>query len=120
MKKAACVIIRDNNGLVLGVSRKDNHNDFGLVGGKHDDTDPNIEFTAIREAKEETGLDIYNLQLIDNSVWGGYQQHCFVAEYKGRIEYDEPHVVKWLTPEILLDGCFGEYNEMVFKMLGII
>jgi 8-oxo-dGTP pyrophosphatase MutT (NUDIX family) len=119
MKKAVCIIVRNSNGLVLGVSRKDNHKDFGLIGGKHEDADPSVEFTAIREAKEETGLDICNLKLIDSREWGGYLQHCFVAEHRGFINYDEPHVVEWLEPQRLIDGSFGEYNEIVFKLLGI-
>jgi 8-oxo-dGTP pyrophosphatase MutT (NUDIX family) len=122
MKKAVCVIL-EKNGKILGVSRKDNHEDFGLIGGKMDPTDPTPEYAAIRETKEETGLDIYNLKLIDNRDWGGYLQHCFVANFSGRIDYDksvETHQVEWLDPGVIVTGSFGEYNDIVFRKLGLI
>jgi 8-oxo-dGTP pyrophosphatase MutT (NUDIX family) len=124
MKKSACVILtkKDNDGntLILGVSRKDNHSDFGLIGGKTDDTDPSTEFTAIRETKEETGLDICNLNLIDIREYDGYECYCYLAEYRGRINHNEPHVVEWVTPQTLINGSFGEYNRDRFKTLGLI
>lgn len=122
MKKAVCVII-EQEGKILGVSRKDDHNDFGLVGGKVEDSDPDIEFAIIRETKEETGIDIFNLELLDTREWGGYIQNCFKAEHRGYINYDmdkEPHIVKWIDPKDILNGSFGEYNEMIFRKLNII
>ena len=63
--KTAQVVLLNEDGLVLGVSRKTNHNDFGLAGGKMEDIDnDNPMAAAIRETKEETGLDIYDLNLI--------------------------------------------------------
>ena len=38
---------------------------YSFPGGKMDDTDPDIQFTALREAKEEMGI---NPDSID--VWG--------------------------------------------------
>jgi 8-oxo-dGTP pyrophosphatase MutT (NUDIX family) len=124
MKKSACVILtkKDKSGniLVLGVSRKHDHEDFGLIGGKMDDTDPDTEFTAIRETKEETGLDIYNLQLIDTRDYDGYEAYCYTAEYRGRINHNEPHVVKWVNLETLMLGSFGAYNKERFRDLNLI
>jgi 8-oxo-dGTP pyrophosphatase MutT (NUDIX family) len=45
-------------GLILGVSRKDNHSSFSLIGGKAEDCDEDIIATLKRETKEETGLDL--------------------------------------------------------------
>ena len=65
MKKAVSVVLLNDEGLILAVSRKDNHNDFSFIGGKVDDSDnDDIIAAAIRETKEETGLDIYDLKLI--------------------------------------------------------
>jgi hypothetical protein len=48
----AQVVLINEEGLILGVSRKDNHTDFGLVGGKMDPEDNNDPMiTAIRECK---------------------------------------------------------------------
>ena len=35
-KMSACVVLINDDGLILGVSRKNNHEDFGLVGGAMD------------------------------------------------------------------------------------
>lgn len=114
----AQVVLINEEGLVLGVSRKDNHNDFGLPGGKmdpEDDYDPTT--TAIRECKEETGLDISELQLIFAIHKSGNMGYTYLAKYSGEIEHDEPHVVKWVPMQVLINGCFGRYNEMVSESL---
>ena len=62
---SAQVVLINKEGFVLGVSRKTDHNDFGLPGGKMDPEDlENPMNTAIRECKEETGLDITDLKLV--------------------------------------------------------
>lgn len=113
------VVLRNNEGLFLGVSRKDDHTKFGLVGGKVEVTDPNMLMAAIRETKEETGLDIYDLELVYETEWKGRYQQTFIAKWKGYIHTDEPHVVKWVTKDELINGPFGEYNTNLFKQMGI-
>lgn len=56
-----------NDGRILAVSRKTNHSDFGLPGGK---LDPGESFkeALIREVMEETGLTVTALE----PVYGGY------------------------------------------------
>jgi 8-oxo-dGTP pyrophosphatase MutT (NUDIX family) len=120
MKKSVCVVLTNQNGQILGVSRKTDHNDMGLIGGKVDNTDPTPEFAAIRETKEETGLDIHNLRLMDTREYDGFLTHMYVAEYSGEICYDEPHVVEWVDTTTLIAGSFGDYNREIFKLLGII
>lgn len=129
MKKAVCVILKNEENKILGVSRKNNKTLFGLVGGKVDDTDKTIEDAIIRETKEETGLDIFNIVLIDERVYGiseetTYKQHCFTADWRGNIlnrqELEmngETGVVKWLTEEELEKGFFGEYNKSMFDKI---
>jgi len=52
MKYSAQVVLINEEGLVLGVSRKDDHNSMGLPGGKMEDEDMgNIQITATRETK---------------------------------------------------------------------
>ena len=53
---SACVLIQDPyTGLILGVSRKDDPNDFGLPGGKCEPGEDSLT-TALRELREETGV----------------------------------------------------------------
>lgn len=114
----AQVVLINEEGLILGVSRKDNHTDFGLPGGKMDPEDNNNPITtAIRECKEETGLDISDLQLVFAIHKSGNMGHTYLAKYSGEINHNEPHVVKWVPMQVLINGCFGRYNEMVSESL---
>lgn len=121
MKKAAQVVLLNDEGLVLGVSRKDNHSDFGLPGGKMDpeDNDDPVA-TAIREVKEETGFEIYDLKLVFAMHRDGFMGHTFIAKYSGEINHKEPHVVKWVPFQVILEGSFGKYNQMVAESLNSI
>ena len=116
MKESAQVVLINEEGLVLAVSRKDNHEDFGLSGGKVDPGET-PEQAAIREVKEETGLDIYDLQLIFAMHKNGYMGYTYLAKYSGDISYNEPHVVKWAPFEIIMQGSFGKFNALVADSL---
>jgi hypothetical protein len=114
----AQVVIINSEGFILGVSRKNNHTDFGLAGGKMDPEDNgNPMTTAIRECKEETGLDVTNLRLVFAIHKSGNMGYTYLADYSGEISYDEPHVVKWVPFQVLINGSFGRYNEMVGESL---
>jgi 8-oxo-dGTP pyrophosphatase MutT (NUDIX family) len=118
MEKAAQVVLINEEGLVLGVSRKDNHLDFGLPGGKmdpQDNGDPTE--TAIREVKEETGIDIHNLVLVFAMHKKGYMGYTYLAQYSGDINHNEPHVVKWVPFEEIMKGSFGRFNTLVAESL---
>lgn len=117
MKVSVQVVLINKEGEILAVSRKDNHKDFGLPGGKVDPEDTTYESAAIREVKEETGLDITNLQLIFSMHKDGYMGYTYLADYSGEINYDEPHVVKWTSLSVLVDGSFGRWNKLVGESL---
>jgi len=117
LKKSVQVILLNEEGEVLAVSRKYNHNDFGLIGGKVDPEDSSLEFAAIRETKEETGLDITNLKCIYQRFANGRMCYTFLADYSGEIHTDEPHIVKWTSFETINNGCFGEWNKIVTQSL---
>lgn len=112
------VVLLNPEGLVLGVSRKTDHNDFGLVCGSLEDYDKTPELGAIRETKEETGLDISNLKLVYlKASSDGRVGYTYIAEWSGDIAYDEPHVVKWTTFSELIKGSFGRWNLEVYHSL---
>lgn len=114
----AQVVLINKEGLVLGVSRKTNHNDFGLPGGKMDPEDNEDPIkTAIRECKEETGLDISDLKLVFAIHKGGNMGFTYLAKYDGEINHNEPHVVKWVEFKTLVRGSFGRYNQLVAESL---
>lgn len=118
MNVSAQVVLINEEGMVLGVSRKTDHSDFGLPGGKMEAID-NIEpkITAIREVFEETGLQISNLRLIFAMHKDGYMGYTYLADFKGEINHNEPHVVKWVPYQALIMGSFGKYNKLVLESL---
>ncbi len=126
MKKAVNLILKNSLGQVLAVSRKDNLTSFGLIGGKVDPEDTSVEAAMVRECKEETNLDVYNLKLIDVRIYGvstetTYEQYCFIGDYTGEIldqevlnNKGETGLVKWLDSSELETGFFGDYNREMF------
>lgn len=124
MKIAAVMLIVNPEGLILSVSRRYDHNKFGLPGGK---TNPGEEpwQAAIRETKEETSIDTIDPVLIFRreeppAVPGGvpFYTYCFVpAQWYGVPQNSEEGIVKWLTAAELTGprGAFPEYNKLTFK-----
>jgi 8-oxo-dGTP pyrophosphatase MutT (NUDIX family) len=115
----AHIVIINEEGLVLGVSRKDDHSNFGLPGGKMETEDQNNPIaTAFRETREETGLNAMGLELIFATHMSGKMGHTYLAKsYHGEINTNEPHAVEWVPFQRLINGGFGKYNQLVYDAL---
>lgn len=120
MKSAVCVLITDKDKNILSVSRKDNHNDWGLPGGKLEDNESFLD-AAIRETLEETG---YSISIIDPlNYFESIDNEYLVRTYKARIVYDlklfvseeETGLVSFRNKFDLLKGSFSEYNFNCFR-----
>lgn len=117
--QAVQVVIINDEGLVCLVSRKNDHNDFGLIGGKVDLGETPAQ-ACIRECMEETGIKITNLRLVFSMHRKGRMGFTYVADYSGDINYDmekEPHVVKWAPMIEATTGSFAYWNKMVTESL---
>jgi len=117
MKETVQVVLINKDKQILGVSRKTDHKDFGLPGGKIDPEDKSPEEAIVREVKEETGLDIYNIRLVFAMHKMGLMGYTYLADYSGEINTEEPHVVKWVEYKEVLNGSFGRWNKLVLESL---
>lgn len=121
MKIVGCIVLYNESGQVLCVSRKDDHTSFGLPGGKMEDIDMNFpQLTACRETFEETGIIVKpsDLQLVYACHHDGFMTYTYYTDkYTGTIEHDEPHVVKWGLFDDLIAGSFGDYNKCVLDSI---
>ena len=108
--------------MFLGVSRKDNHSNIGLPGGKREPGE-SFEQCAIREVLEETGFNVKlsNAQPFEG-VDPGLYCRTFVAEIIGKstqkLDESETGLVAFFDKQHFIDGSFGEYNESMFKHFG--
>lgn len=123
IKQAACILIENNEGNILLVTRR-NSTKVGLPGGKVDEGEDFLA-AAVREMFEETGikLDPATLALVFTDVCKGevdYETACYRATYDGPLlEGQEDGIIsKWGTFDDLIENSpFKEYNKKLFEAL---
>lgn len=114
--KAACVLITNEDGKVLCVSRKNDPSALGLPGGKQDPHEF-LDKTAARETLEETGILVeIPGQIPYIGMDGEFQVTTFEAniemEYKNPTASEETGEVSWRDPmELIESSPFAEYNK---------
>jgi ADP-ribose pyrophosphatase YjhB (NUDIX family) len=120
------LIIKD--GLILGISHRDDKTIFGLPGGKFDEAagDQTPMDAAIRETREETSVDVKKcIQLYKrveparNPGGEAFECYCYYAqEWEGAPQNSEEGEVAWLTYEELATtkAAFPSYNIQTLKV----
>ncbi len=89
--QAVCLLAQVRGGNVVMVSRKDDHNAWGLVGGKVESDEFPID-AIIRETKEETGIELDRDKLASFYLGdcNGWFTECFI--YKERLDPFSPFI----------------------------
>lgn len=104
--RSAGIMLIVKDGLILGISRRDNRSIFGLLGGKNEDEE-DLKQTAIRETLEEAGIAVSSCvlfhQRLEPGIKDGIDYQCqYYYATKWEAYWDEPcspegMKLKWLT-----------------------
>ena len=116
-KQAVCVLIINKKKLeFLSVSLKNDHEDFNIPGGTVEKGETFIE-AGIREVKEETGINVFNLKfLYQNNDNNTEVITYYTYDYYGEINTIENHVVKWLPIyDLTKSKTWPKYNSEVYN-----
>lgn len=118
--KTAVVALIIKDGLILSISRRDNKDKFGLIGGKVDDKET-LHEALIREVYEETNLNISDMVFIFEreepaATRNGlnFFTYCYYCQtWSGTPTDSEEGLVRWLTAGELTGkrGAFPDYNR---------
>lgn len=112
------------NSDILAVSRKNDHNDFGLPGGKIESADETIYHGLVREVLEETGIEIESAEPIFTREDNEYIAIVFlVTKWKqtdATLDPSETGKVEFTNFETLKRGSFGAYNTKLEKHIEIL
>jgi len=120
------IIIFNNNGEILIMKSPKWNNKYIFPGG-HVEFGEKLEETVIREAKEETGLDIYDLKFIDilevinSPEFHKAEKHFVAPQFTAKtantlvILNDEGIDYKWVKPEDALNENLISFNKEIIK-----
>jgi ADP-ribose pyrophosphatase YjhB (NUDIX family) len=125
--KSATVLIFDRYPYptkVLGVSRKNDPNDWGLPGGKLAENETPLG-AAVRELREETGVrvrssnltEIYRGPCINTAGEPRYSVTYLAHKWSGKPHALEAGKVDWVTWQQLFEGSFSEYMRALYGTL---
>lgn len=122
---AVCLLLRDDAGQILTISRPHDRADVGLIGGGVEPEDAGVDAETtlrnaiIREAREEAGLhlSVDHLRVVFTAPARTRTAVTFVYDADPGapvLGENEEGFVSWAAEEALLRGSFGGYNRDLF------
>ena len=117
-KEASLVIILKNNNEFLSVSLTYDHSDMNIPGGMVEKNETPIN-AGIREVKEETGLDVKNLNFLHQDFDGKIMVYTYYTfDYQGTISTKETHKISWMSLKQLNNSKkWPKYNSKCYNLL---
>jgi 8-oxo-dGTP pyrophosphatase MutT (NUDIX family) len=118
-KRAAGVLIVNPDGTILALNNP--HRGYCIPCGKVS-ADETFEQAAIREAREETGLDValdqhpYLSRDVDGFVVATFKAHTASGKLMTSGREGTP---EWIVPEKLMASKYGQYNRDVLAYFEI-
>lgn len=123
-KYAVCGILPIIGDFFLSVSRKDDPNKIGFIGGKIDEGE-NPEQALIREVLEETGLHVL---IVNQDPYiakdGDFIVYCYLIDLDNKehesIDESETGVIRIANrTQLIKSSPYAEYNEQAFDWFGV-
>lgn len=112
---SSAALVRNDEGKILLLEhyfRPDKG--WGLPGGfvEHNETP---EQAAIREVREESGVEIYDLKLLRHRTLGSHLEISFTAKGRGegRIGSKEIRDIGWFSADELPDGISHDLRSLI-------
>lgn len=99
-------LFNENKIVVIKYSNKENKDYYDIPGGKIEENETNVN-AAVREFKEETGIDVFNLNLVGNLIVE-YPEKIFdfdifiTEEYNGMPRIFKENESMWIDINSLL------------------
>ena len=123
-KYAVCGILPIIGDFFLSVSRKDDPNKIGFIGGKIDDGEE-PEQALLREVLEETGLHV-TIEPFDPFVAedGEYIVYCYMIQLDDKVHEqiaeEETGVIRIASRlQLIKSSPYADYNKRAFEWFGV-